>query len=432
MPWTVARLALRHSRVVALDARRLGRALPLRLMPRPGGLPGDFWRYWLGETVSYFGSSVTSFALPLVVFQQTRSALGLALTTACIYLPYALFGLPIGALVDRVDRKRLMVVVDVMQSALVASIPAAYLSGGVSVWWIYGVTFSTSTLRIASNSASFAAVTFLVRDKEDLVVANSRLQGSFSIAAVSGPAAAGAALALVSAPLLLFVDAASYLLSALALLSVRTRFDAGAPPAAPATLWSDVRTGVRFVLQHPLLRRLALVAALVNVFFVNTFTQIVLLAQTRLDASAGEVGIFYSAGPAGALVFSLAASRLSRSFGFARLIQSAVLLNGALTLLLASTDTVWVGVVAYGAIMGSATLFTVSTASVRQRVTPSAMLGRVISIAMVLAWSVEPIGAVGGALTIDYVAGPETLYFIVGAALIATALLFARGPMRDV
>src|SRR5215470_12188241 len=83
----------------------------------------DFWKFWTGQTISNLGSSFTAFALPLLVFKLTGSALNLALSTAATYLPYLLFGLLIGAWVDRVDRKRLMIVADLLNAVALASLP---------------------------------------------------------------------------------------------------------------------------------------------------------------------------------------------------------------------------------------------------------------------------------------------------------------------
>src|SRR5690349_17641236 len=109
----------------------------------------DFWLFWGGQTISNLGTSVTQFALPLLTFRLTGSAINLALTMTATFLPYLLFGLLIGAWVDRVDRKRLMIAVDIGQALVIGAIPLAAALGILSVWWIYAVGFLTSTLAIA-------------------------------------------------------------------------------------------------------------------------------------------------------------------------------------------------------------------------------------------------------------------------------------------
>src|SRR5215471_11246038 len=97
----------------------------------------DFWKYWIGQTISNLGSSVTLFALPLLVYKLTGSALNLAITAAATFLPYLLFGLILGAWTDRVDRKQMMIGTDIIRALIIASIPLIAFLGILPVWWIY-------------------------------------------------------------------------------------------------------------------------------------------------------------------------------------------------------------------------------------------------------------------------------------------------------
>ena len=152
-----------------------------------------FWKYWSGQTISNLGSSITIFALPLLVYKLTGSALNLGISTAANMLPYLFFGLLIGAWSDRIDRKRLMILSDIGRALVIATIPLAAWAGWLSVWWIYGVGFIQSTIGICFDSCEFAAVPSLV-GQEDLVAANGRIQASYSAASILGPVLAGAAI----------------------------------------------------------------------------------------------------------------------------------------------------------------------------------------------------------------------------------------------
>src|SRR5215212_7658569 len=135
------------------------------------GLGGDFWRFWVGQTISNLGSSFTLFALPLLVFKLTGSPLNLGLIMTFEFLPYLLFGLVLGAWVDRVDRRRLMIAADICRAALIASIPVMAEIGELRTWWVYLVGFLSSTLTICFDGAQFAAIPSLVQT-DDLVTAN--------------------------------------------------------------------------------------------------------------------------------------------------------------------------------------------------------------------------------------------------------------------
>lgn len=184
----------------------------------------DFWKFWAGETISNLGSSFTEFALLLLVFKLTGSALNLGIATAASFLPYLFFGLVIGALVDRLNRKRVMLLVDLGQMLIIAAIPVAFLMGALSIWWVYGVAFISGILKTAFEMSQFAAIPSLV-NQNDLLRANGRLQASFFGATILGPLRAGALLFMMPVPLLLFIDAGSLLISACMLSLIITSFN---------------------------------------------------------------------------------------------------------------------------------------------------------------------------------------------------------------
>ena len=144
---------------------------------RAGGraqLGRDLWFYFSGQAVSQLGGSFTTFAMPLLVFKLTHSATNLALTTAAEFVPYLLFGLPFGAVVDRFDRKRLMLGSDIAQAFVIAVIPVLAIAGALRVADIYAVTFVQSTLGIIFNCGEFAAIPSLVGEQELQAFARNR------------------------------------------------------------------------------------------------------------------------------------------------------------------------------------------------------------------------------------------------------------------
>ena len=224
-------------------------------------LSANFWKFWVGQTISNLGSSVTMFALPLLVFKLTGSALNLGISTATTFLPYLLFGLIIGAWVDRVNRKRLMIATDIGRALMIASIPLLDALGMLSIWWIYAAGFINATLTIGFDSSEFAAIPNLVA-QDDLVTANGRIQASYSAASVIGPLLAGLLVALVPISELLLIDASSFLVSAFSLALIRINLSA-APGVgrAASSIRQDIVEGLRYVLSHPVLRNISLIMA---------------------------------------------------------------------------------------------------------------------------------------------------------------------------
>src|SRR5437868_1996613 len=172
----------------------------------------DFWKFWAGQTISNLGSSFTQWAVPLLVYRLTHSALNLGVATAATFLPYLLFGLVIGAWMDRIDRKRAMIALDSLNAIVVFSIPLVATLSHLTVWWIYGVTFVQSTIFIAFQAGEFAAVPSLV-GKDELIAANGRIQATFSAAQVAGPLLAGVMVAFLPIQWFMAFDAASFVVS---------------------------------------------------------------------------------------------------------------------------------------------------------------------------------------------------------------------------
>jgi MFS family permease len=389
------------------------------------GLGGDFWKFWVGQAISNLGSSFTLFALPLLVYQLTGSALNLGLMTAVEFLPYVLFGLVLGAWADRVDRKHMMILTDVARAAIIASIPLLAGLDLLVVWWIYAVGFISSTLKICFDAGEFAAVPSLV-GKDDLIKANGRIQASYSAAFFLGPLLAGALLVLMPVQTILLFDALSFLASALALALVTGSFNVeGADKKTLATLREDVVEGLRYVLSHPVLRNISIMMALINFLAATTHSQLVLFAKERLGASDSQVGLLYSAGALGVAVLSLAADPVRKRLSFSKAALGALMLYGLLIFGLAFVTFYWIAVPVWALALGFGIFFNINTSSLRQSIVPNRMLGRVQSIAAVLAWSAIPLGAFLGGLAIEETQNVALVYGMIGVLVFVVAFAFS-------
>ena len=336
--------------------------------------------------------------------------------------PQLLFGLVIGAWTDRTNRKRLMIVVDLLLAATIASVPLASAVGLLSLWSIYAVVFISSTLSIFFAAAEFGAIPSLVGSTE-LVSANGRIQASFAAATVLGPLAAGGLLVFLPVETILLLDAASFVVSA-AMLSVIAR-PFNAPMTKRATsIREDIVEGLRYVVRHPVLRNISLMMAMINLVGATVFAQLVLFAKLALRAEDSEVGLLFAAGGAGVVVLSLVAGPLRARWSFGNVALGALMLDGLLTVALAYTTSLWLALVIWGLGEGFGVLFNINTASLRQAVVPNHMLGRIISIAMVMAWSAQPLGALAGGWLIERTGDVRLIYAVIGAVTFLIALLF--------
>lgn len=383
----------------------------------------DFWKYWTGQTLSNLGSSITVFALPLLVYKLTGSALDLGIATAATFLPYLLFGLILGAWTDRVDRKRMMIGTDIARALVVASVPLLAALGLLTIWWIYLVAFVHATLRICFDAGEFAAIPSLV-NRDDLVTANGRIQASYSAASIVGPLLAGVLVIRVPLPVLMLIDGFSFLLSAFSLALIRISFNSG-EKRAPTSIRTDVVEGLRYVLSHPVLRNISIMMALVNFVGSTTYAQLILFAKVRLQASDVQASLLYSAGSLGVVILSLAAGQLRRRWSFSTVALGALMLEGALTAVFAFMHWYWVAIALWTLIGGLGILFNINTGSLRQAIVPNHMLGRVISIASVLAWSAIPLGSLLGGFAITWTQNVALVYAVIGVLTFLIPLAFS-------
>jgi MFS family permease len=396
------------------------------------GLSPDFWKFWTGQTISNLGSSFTQWAVPLLIFRLTHSAVNLGIATAATFLPYLLFGLLIGAWMDRIDRKRAMIALDCLNAVIILSIPLVATFGHLNVWLIYGVTFVQSTVFIAFSAGEFAAVPSLV-SSDDLVTANGRIQATYSAAQVAGPLLAGALISFLPLTWVMAFDAGSFAISALSLSLIRSSFNVASDKVREATtILHDVRAGLRYVLSHPVLRNISLMMAMINFVLSTTWAQLVLFAHDRLGASPREIGGLFAAGSAGVIVTGLLAGRLRKWFSFTAIAMTSLMIEGVLTIVFSQLHQYWVALPVWAASGGLGILFNINTGSLRQAIVPNDMLARVMSIAGVLAWSAIPAGALVGGWVISATGNVKLVYGVIGVLVIAIAAFFRFfSPLGD-
>jgi MFS family permease len=398
----------------------LGSFLECLRRPERARLGSDFTHFWLGQTISALGSSFTLFALPLLVFKLTGSAIGLAGTLAAGFLPYPLLGLVIGAWSDRFDRRRLMVASDVGRALVVAAIAVLALSAHLSIWLVYPLAFAQTALAIAFDAGQSAAVQRLVAS-ERLVTANGRLQASVSGAQLLGPPLAGAIVLVLPLESVLLGDSLSFCVSAFSLLLIRTPF--GDPGARPARrrLRAEIAEGLAFVLSSPILRNISLMLASATFFYAAASSELVLFAKEKLGAADSEIGLIFGAGSLGGLLTALAAPAISRRLGFASRTFGAAAAKGLLLVFFAAVSELWLGTLVWLLVLGCGTLFGVSSETVRQTIVPNELLGRVRSITSVISWSLMPLGAILGGVLVEESGNPSLLYICAGSGIAITA-----------
>jgi MFS family permease len=393
---------------------------------------GDFWIFWTGQTISQIGSTLMNTALALLVFKLSGSALDLGLASAATWVPYPLFGFFIGAWVDRVDRKGLMIGLDICRAAILAVLPLLVLFGHLPIWWIYLVTFINSTLTVGFQSATNAAIPSMVA-QDDLLKANGRIQASTPFATIVGPLLVGLLLTGASLQVVLWCDALTFVVSAISLALIKTSFKAPVLQDRPKTsLRQDIFDGLRYVLAQPIIRTLALFSLLAGLATAVLYPQIVFYAKQVLFASDAQVSQFYTAAGIGAVIFMLSAAFLQKHLSYGVILLGSILLSGICILALIAIRLYWVDLVCFGTLFGLIGLYDVAFDSILQMIAPAHLLGRVLTFTSTVAIFSVPLSGILGGLIIDQMKNVLLVFGVLGIFLILLALVFVRSPLTRV
>ncbi len=387
------------------------RVLPRRLGPDFSWLLSSVW-------VAQVGDGIALAAGPLLVAAQTSDP-GLVAAAALLQrLPWLLFGLYAGVLADRLDRKRLVVLVDLARALVVGVLAVAILGGRISIWLILVTMFVHGTCETFSDTASPTILPMVVA-KPDLGVANSRLMGShILINQLAGPPI-GAALYAAGTAVPFAAQALSTALAAL--LISRMRVPALPPRDAPSHLRRDIAQGFRWLWGHPALRTLALTILVFNVTWGAAWSVLVLLAQQRLGLGPVGFGLLTTASAVGGLASIAAYDWLERRVALADLMRACLVTETLVHLGLALTTVPAVALglmVAFGA---EAFVWGTLARTVRQRAVPDVLQGRVGSVYTLAIFGGLVAGqAVGGVLAQGWgIVAPFWFAFVGSAVLLA-------------
>ncbi len=363
-----------------------------------GGTPlgPAFGRLWTASAVSNMGDGVALAAGPLLLASLTTDPALVAGAVFVQQLPWLLFALPAGVLVDRLDRRRVVVLVNLVRAAVVGGLAVAVATGAVTVAIVYAALFVIGTMETLADNASTALLPAVV-PAEQLPRANARLMGVQLVGNHLLAPPLGAALFVGAAALPFGLNAATFLVAALLLATLRGRFrPVATEPHRPVR--QDIATGMRALLGHPVLRMLAVCLCIMNVTLFGAFAILVLYARERLGLTEVGFGLLLAASAVGGIAGSALAARLQERFGMAFLMRVGLVIETCTHLSLALTRLPWVAVTTMVIFGAHASLWGILTLSWRQRVVPDALRGRVNSGYFLFSVGGAAIGALGGGL----------------------------------
>ncbi len=401
---------------------------------RPGG--GTLWRHrdfrrlWAGQAISQVGTQVSILAIPVIAVQLLHAGpIQMGVLNASETLAFLVIGLPAGAWVDRWRKRRVMMRNDLFRALALLTLPLAWLLGGLTFVQLVVVSVVVGACTVFFDVAYQSYLPTMVSGGQ-LVEGNGKLSSTENAARMAGPALAGGLLQLLAGPLVILIDAISYLFSAAFLRSI------GQPDPIPSRdgrrpLRTEIAEGLQFVIRHPLLVRITACTSLSNLAngIFSALEVLFLLKVLRLPT--GTLGLVFSAGAVGGLLGAVMSGRVSHLVGEGRIIPLSAVVGSIglvatpaaallptqlwqIVLLITSQAVFSAGVVTYN----------VTQVSFRQRLCPPRLLGRMNASVRFLVWGVVPIGGLLGGLLGELIGVTATLWLaVVGQALAAIPTL---------
>ncbi len=390
-------------------------------------LGSNYWRLLVASAFSNLADGIVHTALPLLAITLTRDPVLIGALTSLAFLPWLLFAIPSGALVDRMDRRRAMSSANLVRTAAVGGLVLAIAIDQVSLPLLYALTFVLGVAETVYDGAARAMLPQVVR-RDQLDRANGPLSSAEFVTHSFLAAPIGSFLFawLVIAP---FVSSAiAYLLAALLILSIvgnlRPARDAQAA-SGPVSIRADIVEGLRWLRGHELLRGMAVIVGLVGAAETMASSLLVLYVVDTLGVPEMAFGAFLVSAGVGGLLGSLVAARVGVAFGRVRAMVLTSALTAAATLGMGLTGNVWVGAVLFGTVALSISLFNVLIISLRQALIPERLFGRVQGAYRTLVWGLMPVGALLGGLLAALTTVPTT-FIVSGAIQAALTIMFWR------
>lgn len=388
----------------------------------------DFVALWSGQTLSMVGGSIGGLALPLIgVLTLHASSSQMGILQGLASLPWLIFGLFVGVLVDRLPRRPLVMIADIGRGVVLAVIPVAWYLGALSLGVLYAVGFVMGVFTVVFETAYQSYLPSIV-EPEDLVDATSKFQISQSVTTTIGPSLAGVAVQFFSAPATVAADAVSFLASAATLKLIRRRH-AGPAPAQHAPILRSLAEGFGFVARTAVLRALTAANATYMFFFTLLNSVLLVYYSRNLALSAVLIGFTYSAANLGSVLGAFGSRMVARELGAGRAIILSSFLRSvglvAVIIALVVPHGAVVPVLVIGQFVSSFgwTQWAIHQGSTRQLITPDPLRGRVTAAFLFIVRGVTALGGFAAAVTAAIIGTVPTLGIAVAGVIVSTGWL---------
>jgi MFS family permease len=379
---------------------------------------------WGGQVVSVLGSSIAGLVMPLLILSLTGSPAAAGLAGMFATIPYVLLSLPAGAMVDRWNRKRVMVLCDLGRAVAFASIPVALFFNALTIWQIYAVALVEGTLFVFFNIAEVAALPRVV-PKAQLGDATAQNMATFGAAGLVGPGLGGFLYKSVGQMVPFVVDAVSYLVSAISLLLIKTRFQEERT-RTPRNLRAEIREGLAWMWNERLVRLTSFLSGGMNLVGAGSFLIVILLAK-EMGADEAATGVIFSVAAVGGIVGAALGGRIHRRFAIGHIITATTWSMVLAFPLYAFAPNVWVLGLISAVTFFTVPVYSVAVLSYRLALIPDALQGRVNSAVRLVAFGFQPLGSTLAGFLLENIGSVPTVW-VFSAIMLLLGLLVVSNP----
>jgi predicted MFS family arabinose efflux permease len=350
----------------------------------------DYMLLWSGQVISTLGTTASGIVYPLLILAMTNSPAAAGIAGALGFIPYIVFSLPVGALIDRWNRKRVMILCDIGRAFTLASIPVAIAFHVLTIWQIYAASLIEGSLFVFFNIAEVAALTRVV-DKKQLPAASAQNDAAYSAAAIVGPSFGTFLYQTFGRGVPFIADAVSYVVSFTSLALIKTKFQTDRIDTK-LNLGAEIAEGLKWLWNKSLIRYIAFLTGGLNLVGAASPLIIIILAK-KMGAQDAQIGLIFSIGGVGGILGSLIGGQIQKRFTFGQVITTTTWLWALFFPLYVFVPQFFLLGVVSAVLYMTAPIYNVVQFSYRLALIPDELQGRVNSTFRLLAFGFNPIGA---------------------------------------
>ena len=389
----------------------------------------DYMLLWSGQVVSALGTGMSGLVFPLLILALTNNDTAIAgFAGALQSVPYLIFSLPVGALIDRWDRKKVMIICDALRAVNFATIPIAMFFFEITVWQLLVNAFIEGTFFVFFNIAEVAALPRVV-NKRQLPQASAQNEAGFIAAFLAGPPLGGFLYQSVNRAFPFIADAVSYAVSVVSLFFVKTKFQ-GERTTEERHILTEIKEGLSWLWNNPLIRYMAFLTGGNNFVYSGSGLVLIVLAK-ELGASETEIGWMFSIGALGGIVGSVLGGQIQKRFSFGQVIIAVGWANIVIfPLFLISPNFFILGAVS-ALLFSLSPIYNVVQFSYRLALIPDKLQGRVNSSFRLLAFGFQPLGQAIAGVLLASIGTAYTLLFYLGWLLLMAVATTLNSHVRN-